>query len=85
MLGCLKMTVDEVITAYKVVMGQIFVNKAKYYSLISSTTLLGRGYYYDSAPLEKAIKDIVKQRGQDPEVKLNINDLVNPPKNDCKV
>ncbi len=79
MLGRLKMTVDEVIAAYKKVMGQVFVNKASY------VTLIGRGFYYGAAPLEEAIKDIVRKRGEDPEVKLNINDAANPPKDDCKV
>lgn len=85
MLGRLKMSVDEVIAAYKTVMGQVFVNKAPFYSMISSNSLLDRGYYYDSTPLVNAIKDIVRKSGQDPEVKLNINDPVNPPKKDCKV
>jgi hypothetical protein len=85
MLGRLKMSVDEVIAAYKTVMGQVFVNKAPFYEMIGSGSLLDRGYYYDSTPLVNSIKAIVKKSGQDPEVKLNINDPVNPPKNDCKV
>jgi hypothetical protein len=85
MLGRLKMTVDEVLAAYRRVMGEVFVDKVPMYSVLSSNSLLGRGYSYSSKPLENAIKRIVKERGEDPEVKLNIDDPVKPPKDGCKV
>ena len=79
MLGRLKMTVDEVISAYKDVMGKVFTNKA-------SLLVLGiRGFSYSSQPLEEAIQQIVKSRGEKKDVLLNIDDPIKPPKDGCKV
>ena len=99
MLGRLKMSVQEVIDAYKRIMGQVFTNKVDMWSMKPwATTLLSRGFYFESEPLEDAIREVIKQCKEKPEVKLNINPMVptakadptnkddkKPPEHDCKV
>jgi hypothetical protein len=82
MLGRLKMSVADCINSYKELMKTVFVNKAPFFSMnLFKTTFFDQGYFYDSAPLESAIKKVIKKAEQDPEV------LLNDPKNTsaCKV
>jgi hypothetical protein len=82
MLGRLKMSVADCIESYKKLMGLVFVNKAPLLSLKPwVTTFFDQGYFYDSAPLVNAIKEVVRKAKEDPEV------LLNDPKNTspCKV
>ena len=81
MLGRLKMSVADCINSYKKLMSTVFVKKAPFFSLNPfATTFFGQGYFYDSAPLEIAIKEVIKEAKQDPEVLLN-----DPNTNGCKV
>ena len=78
--GRLKMSVDDAIAACKQVMGTAIADEKEFYSVGSSNTLhwgKPKGYYSDSKSLEDAIKSIVKQYREDPEVKLNTNPAVN--------
>ncbi|KAH8881049.1 FabD/lysophospholipase-like protein, partial [Thozetella sp. PMI_491] len=73
MLARLKMSVSDCLDNYKSLMSTVFVNKAPFFSINPwAATLFGQGYLYDSAPLENAIKDVVKKAGLDSEVLLNV-------------
>ncbi|KAK6495233.1 hypothetical protein TWF481_003259 [Arthrobotrys musiformis] len=77
MLGRLKMSLEECIQAYQVVMKKVFPEG--FFKMFSSA--LSSGTRYSAKPLEDAIKDFVRQKLGDPDAKL----LDPNPKNKCKI
>lgn len=71
MLGRLKFTIEEAISAYDTLAPKIF--KSKWWSRTKTLKNLGAessGYWCDPANMQDAIQDLLSRSGQDPELSL---------------
>lgn len=71
MLGCLRMTVDEALEAYKTLSPEIF--KKKWWTQSQAGKYTGaelRRYWFEGKNLENAVQKLLRDRRLDPDLKL---------------